>query len=81
MKCFLLPLIAAIALPATANAETVWLILRYSNGLSQNGVGAALEKISMNDMQECQMAGSQWTVNKRSRGEKAVFGFNCFIGK
>ena len=82
MQRLLLPLLAALALPTAASAETVWLILRYSTGLNQNGVGAALEKIQMNDLQECEMVGAQWMGSKPSRYERApVFGFNCFKGK
>ena len=79
MKRFLLSLIAVIALPAAANAETVWLVLRYSTGLKQSGVGAALEKIPMSSMEECEMLGAKWMGGKPSRQEKGpVFGFNCF---
>ena len=82
MKRYLLILLASMALPIAANAETVWLILSYSNGLTQNGVGAALEKIPMDDMQECEMIGAQWMGSKPSQTERNPgFGFNCFKGK
>lgn len=79
MKNFLLPLLAALALPTAANAETVWLILRYATDLhGANGVGAALEKVQMADMQECEMAGAKWMGSKRSKEESVpVFAFNC----
>ncbi len=82
MKRLLISLIAVIAFPAAANAETVWLVLRYSTGLKQSGVGAALEKIPMNSLQNCEMMGAQWMGSRPSRGEKGpVFGFNCLKGK
>ena len=50
MKRLLLPLIAALALPAAVNAESVWLLIRMKN--SEGGI--ALEKIQMKDMDQCE---------------------------
>ena len=79
MRRLLLSFICIFALPIAANAETVWLILRYATDLKgANGVGAALEKIQMRDMQECEMAGAKWMGSKPSKEESVpVFAFNC----
>ena len=54
MKRLLLPLIAAIAVPTAANAETYWLIL---SGTRAN-VGAML-KVPTSTMEECELAGKK----------------------
>ena len=38
MKCLLLPLIAAIALPTAVNAESVWLLLRGGHPLDPKNI-------------------------------------------
>ena len=83
MRKLLIPLLAAIALPTAVNAESVWLILRYATDLhGANGVGAALEKIQMADIQECEMAGAQWMGSKKSKEESVpVFAYNCIKTK
>ena len=51
MKRLLLPLLAALALPTTVNAESYWLVLI---GRQQ---GTALEKIEMQNMEKCEEQG------------------------
>ena len=51
MKRFLLPLLAALALPTALNAESYWLVLRVA------GNGKALEKIQMKSMDQCKEQG------------------------
>ena len=45
MKRFLLPLLAALALPTAVNAESYWLIVFLNASTSQ--------KIEMNSMEQC----------------------------
>tara|TARA_A100001011_G_scaffold290845_1_gene302361 strand:- start:47 stop:256 length:210 start_codon:yes stop_codon:yes gene_type:complete len=45
MKRLLLPLLAALALPAAVNAESVWLVIAYGN--------VGMEKIEMKDLDQC----------------------------
>ena len=47
MKRLLIPLLAALALPAAVNAESYWLVLHTG------GRGKALEKIEMASMENC----------------------------
>lgn len=51
MKRLLLPLLAALALPTAANAESVWLLMY---------VGGKVEKIQMKDLSQCNQQGEKW---------------------
>ena len=78
MKRFFLILIALIAIPNPANAEDIWLILRYGH-TSAKGNSAALEKIKMSSMDQCQLMGSQFASTEKVKNEYnwTIFGFNC----
>ena len=87
MKRLLLPLLAALALPTAVNAESYWLVLRWK--FSSSG---GLEKIEMNDLDQCNTEGKKWeqtiltkeeTIVKREVGGKrsVSFGYSCVIGK
>ena len=78
MKRFFLILIALIAIPNPANAEDIWLILRYGH-TSSKGNSAALEKIKMSSMDQCQLMGSQFASTEKVKNEYnwTIFGFNC----
>ena len=82
MKRLLLPLIAALAFPAAANAESVWLVLRYM-GYNERTSAGGLEKIEMKDMDQCQLMGAKWMSTERTGWEHRVttFGFECLEGK
>ena len=83
MKRYLLPLIAALALPTAASAESVWLVLRYLSGVSFRA-GAAIEKIEMRDMEQCELMGAKWMGAKETGTEKRrdrVFAYTCIEGK
>ena len=54
MKRLLLPLLAALAVPTSVNADSVWLIIR-------NGYG--LGKIEMKDMDQCKSQGRDYYVS------------------
>ena len=53
MKILFLPLIVALSIPMVAIAESYYLIL------SKRGTG--LERIEMNDVDECEQLGKQWS--------------------
>ena len=53
MRIFILPVIAFLALPSVAIAESYYLIL------SKRGTG--LERIEMGDFDECEQLGKQWS--------------------
>tara|TARA_Y100001968_G_scaffold179396_1_gene164297 strand:+ start:361 stop:606 length:246 start_codon:yes stop_codon:yes gene_type:complete len=81
MKRLLLPLLAALALPNSVNAESTWLILRW-----RFFDAGGLEKIEMEDMEQCELMGTKWTAAKLSPIEKRnpitlVFGYECLEGK
>ncbi len=54
MKRLLLPLIAALALPTSVNAESIWLVISKSY---------TMEKIEMKDMEQCKEMGNFWSKN------------------
>ena len=88
MKKFLvLPFLAAIALPTSVSAESIWLILRYAS-LKPSGPGVALEKVEMSNMDQCELMGAKWSGTKRTGMENGgsltnfmVFGYECIKGK
>ena len=65
MRKFLLPLLAAFALPTAVNAESYWLILSYGKGASNDP--AALEKIEMASLKACENEGRRWE-NSHTQG-------------
>ena len=84
MKLLLLPLIAALALPTAANAETYWLILKPN--WSQDATG--LEKIEMKSLAQCEEQGYIWGSNKneliktpQDKAWTAKGSWKCLIGK
>ena len=85
MKRALLSLLAVIALPTSANAESVWLILKYSGSYATVGrVSTSLEKMEMKDMDQCQAMGNKWTnseITKRERQYNVGKSFECLFGK
>ena len=52
MKRLLLPLLAALALPTAAMAESYWLIVLFNEETSQ--------KIEMESLEQCQQQGEAW---------------------
>jgi hypothetical protein len=83
MKRVLILLLAAFALPTSANAASTWLILRYQSGWSIKSP-VALEKIEMEDLEQCELEGAKWMGAKESKVEKARtrgFSFICLQGK
>ena len=84
MKRLLLPLLAALALPTSVNAESYWLILRYGSkhvGHTRIG-GASLEKIEMQDLNQCETEGEKWIRTKLPKGEnQTILAYHCLVGK
>ena len=79
MKRLLLPLLAAIALPTAANAESVWLVLSH---VSKDGSKSsmALEKVEMRDMPQCREEGRRWDSAENIHHTKDL-GWHCVRGK
>ena len=69
MRRFVLPLLAAIALPNASNAESIWLILKISGRKS----AAYLEKIEMGSMAQCEEQGKFWKSKDPNRFENLDF--------
>ena len=78
MKKFSITILAALSLANPVNAEDIWLILRYGH-VSTKGNSAALEKIKMSSMDQCQIMGSKFASTERVKNEYkfTIFGFNC----
>ena len=74
MKRLLLPLLAALALPTSVNAESDWLIISNQNGMT---------KIQMKDTDQCYEQGKLWKMSPIY--EKSEYGkshkFACLKGK
>ena len=75
MHRFFIPLLAAIALPTTANAESTWLVLKISG----RKAAAYLEKIEMESMAQCEEQGKFWRSRDPNRFEN--LDFVCLKGK
>ena len=62
MKRLLLPLLAALAIPTAASAESYWLVIYKTHcGVSgQNPCGVAMEKIEMKSLKQCEENGQDW---------------------
>ncbi len=81
-KRFLLPFLAAFALPSAVNAESVWLVMRYATSIAhEDGVAAAVEKIEMRDMTQCELMGAKWIASKAKPEQRSTFHFACIKGK
>ena len=73
-KRFLIPLLAAFALPTAVNAESYWLVLSIASLSGKTGI-AAMEKIEVDSPVACDRQGKQfsslWKYNN----------YMCFVGK
>jgi len=82
IKRLILPLIAALALLTSVNAESYWLILVFSD---RGTVGTgALERIEMESLESCEMEGLKWRKSKfmdREKMKKTSNHFHCVTGK
>ena len=73
MKRLLLPLLAAIALPTTVNAESYWLIITAGYNFA--------EKIEMDSMEACLIEGKKFRKNKNFANNESFKKFHCVVGK
>ena len=75
MKRLLLLLIAALAIPTAANAESHWLILMTETG--------GLVNLEMESQAECSNQGKAWLAqSERTMGYKRNYmGYACLKGK
>ena len=64
MKRFLIPLLAALALPTAVNAGTVWLVLRYQG----------MTSIPTDSIEQCEASGQNIWARKN------LVKLGCFIG-
>ena len=83
MKKLIYSLIAISALPTAINAESTWLIIRYQSGASWKSP-IAMEKIEMENIEQCESEGAKWMGAKESKIESARnrgFSFTCLKGK
>ena len=71
MKRLLLPLLAALALPASVNAESVWLVISNTQ---------ESKKIEMNDMEQCKEIGEFWAMNANA-ANGFFASWSCSSGK
>ena len=82
MKRLLLPLIAAIAFPATVNAESVYLVVKTTTGsmMRENG---QLMVVPMKTMAGCEEAGLKIVSSKRFNKGKITrdISFECLESK
>jgi len=79
MKRLLLPLLAALALPTAASAETYWLILTY--GVRQNH-DDRLEIIEVANASACEIKGREWVESPtKGKAMSRLRRFHCVVGK
>ena len=72
-KRFLIPLLAALALPTSVNAETWYLLI---------GKGSGIVAVPMESEEQCEQAGEEVTTFKEGRGDRKLwFVVNCIKGK
>ena len=73
----------AIRKAGGTNKESVWLVVRVggynSGGWSEMPV--ALEKIRMEDMEQCELQGALWVASKNIANRDYLTGFECLEGK
>ena len=65
MKSYLIPLLAALALPTLANAEQTLLIMEFG--------------VEMNDIEECKREGDRWLASSgvSVKGQKPRLSYQC----
>ena len=72
MRRFILPLLAALAVPTAANAETVYLVIQVG--------GDAVTTVPMKSIDQCEEAGATLSSSKRMPN---AYGrsYECIYGK
>ena len=74
MKRLLLLLILAFALPKAVSAETYWLIIIANRDQNHN----VIEKVPMNSLAECEVAGKKLHGDRTIHGSSAKSGSYIF---
>ena len=77
MKRFLIPLLAAFALPTAVNAESVYLVVKTITGTLMRGNGQ-LMVVPMKTMDGCEEAGQKLISSERFSGPVS---FECLESK
>ncbi len=84
MKRLLLPILAALALPTAANAESYWLVIA-DRGMNHS---KALLKLEMKTLAQCEEQGYIWASKTNqliSKPQEKIFtaygAWKCLIGK
>ena len=81
MRKLFIPLLAALALPAAVNAESVWLLMNLGFWYREGGAAAAFEKIEMKDMEQCEEQAAKYMGADTLSGTKRWKGYVCLKGK
>ena len=77
MKRLLLPLLAALALPTAAKAESHWLIIQYMD----KGDSSSFANVEMESASACEKEGRRWE-DSPTQGDRSDYRrFHCVIGK
>jgi len=75
-KRFLIPLLAALALPTASYAGNVYLLVRDGALYTPS-----MTTIPMENMQQCEEAGALYVSSERLYRSNERRGFECFYGK
>tara|TARA_Y100000746_G_C15190603_1_gene321204 strand:+ start:135 stop:383 length:249 start_codon:yes stop_codon:yes gene_type:complete len=82
MKILFISLLGMFMIPTAVNAESVWLVMRYATSIKgEDGVAAAIEKIEMENMTQCELMGAKWISSKAKPEQRSTFHFACIKGK
>ena len=82
MRSFLfLALIAGLLNPTSAMAGRTWLILRAGNDGGYGARDLALEKIEVENMEQCELQGAKWKSGRRLQDGGSFLGYECLEGK
>ena len=79
MKRLFFSLLAALALPTAASAETYWLILTYGVGQNHDD---RLEVIEVANASACEIKGREWVESPtKGKAMSKLRRFHCVVGK
>ena len=82
MKKILLAVIFILGTAASAQARSVWLILKEGIFMKGPVFSIDLEKIEMKNMEQCEEQGAIFIASKRmGQGRGKHVGFECLEGK
>ena len=82
MKRFLLiALTVGLSTPTASIAGRTWLILRAGNDGGYGARDLALEKIEVENMEQCELQGAKWKSGRRLQDGGSFLGYECLEGK